>query len=1007
METESFDTPNLDVDNILEGLNRVQQEAVTSDANVLQILAPPGSGKTRTLTSRVAWMLANGIIPSNVIVATFTNKASKEMKERISKMIGGGLENRLIIGTFHSIATRYLRKYGHLIGLPKEFGIADTGDTKTIISRIIKRNKFPKTEGTDAGNYGSRISTLKSKMQSVDDYIASQKKTNSNDEFSIIYDQYEKELKSSNLLDFDDLLLRCLDLLRAHPLCVSNIEAVLIDEFQDTNLIQFDLMCLFATKRNRITIVGDPDQSIYGFRAAEIGNLKTMQQVYPDTIVVNLEENYRSSAAILQCSLEVIEQDKARPQKGITPTHEIGTSPVLRKLPSPNAEARWIVQEVLRLRGLTGNLFTYNDFAILVRSSGLAREIEPQMNNNRIPYRLIAGTKFFERREVKPVLDYLRVVLDPDNSEALARVLNVPKRRLGPKSIEGLIAEAHKRGMSIWTLIRKGVRGDLTFQTSIGKPAEQSLNQFIKVITDTQKLLKPADNAEQYEIAPIIQYLLDKVDYRNFVETHLQAPGEDKWPHVEELVVQATEFCNNLEHGTDEVDLPESDADGGPTEESKISIALGRFLANAALASVKEGPEVEGEGGDGVLTISTIHNAKGLEWPVVFVPGCYQGSIPHSRSEDTDEERRLLYVAMTRAQTLLYLSYPFEVRDRKSGEKPEDNLKPLMVPRGPIITPQIIQSFSKIMLRECPTIEKIQATMKTACLPSKDDWVESDDPAITYGTYTEDEFRDDDDGYGAYQLRAERSHVGKPANIHTSSFTSNYNKANSYSANRTTMSTAFSAQSTTMQGFTSANRHMHRLANSHMESEADVRRTAFKRKSDGISGEKDSAQETQTKIAKQKADKSSKGGSKKKVQANNLKNYFQKPSNDLPEVLPVTQQPLKAATGNPALDLKPVKEEKYIYLSSSPDRPPRQRDVVTQNRQLNDQMRRKPPVSKFTSVSNMVGNSSSYIAPTTMSRMTTAATNSGSPADTSTMPHKTLGMRRSMSGWSDRHGAKK
>ncbi|KAF3918242.1 hypothetical protein ABW21_db0200468 [Orbilia brochopaga] len=1007
----------IDVDKILHGLNFSQRDAVTSSADILQILAPPGSGKTRTLTSRVAWMLANGTSPSNIIVATFTNKASREMKERISKMIGGGLENRLIIGTFHSIATRYLRKYGHLIDLPRDFGIADTSDSSAIITRIIKRNKYPTTDGNDAGNLRSRISTLKAKRMSVDEYILSQKKNNHNDDFGKIYEQYEKELKSSNLVDFDDLLLRCLDLLRGHPLCVSNVEAVLIDEFQDTNLVQFDLMCLFAYKKNRITIVGDPDQSIYGFRAAEIGNLNTMKQVYPDTIVINLEENYRSSAAILHCSLEVIEQDKARPQKGITPTHEIGISPVLRKLTSPDAEARWIIQEIIRLRALTGNLFKFGDIAILIRSGGLARDIEPQMNYHRIPYRLIAGTKFFERAEVKVVLDYLRVVVNPNNSEALAKVINVPPRRLGTKSIEGLVAEAYKRGIPVWTLIRKGVRGDLTFQTPITKPGQQSLSQFIRLILDTQNMLNSAKHADKENVAPIIEHLLDKIGWKQHVESH-QKPGEDRWPHVEELVTQATEFCNNLAAGIDEVDLPDTDAEGNPAEVSKVALALEKFLANAALATAKEGPEVEGQDGEGVLTISTIHNAKGLEWPIVFVPGCYTGSIPHSRSEDSDEERRLLYVAMTRAQTLLYLSYPCELRDRKSGEKQESNLcdflaesqlAPLLTSKGPTITSQTIESFSKIMSRDCPTAEQVKQTLEASQLQWQDDWVESDDPPGTVSRTMQM------NGYNPYQLRGGvqsfRS-AGPVASTSVSIINSSYRRTDGFSVNRTTVASGISSQmtTTTMAGFTSANSVRNMLASSQLECEADVRRQQLKRKSDGISsnesGDPQSQNTNQNKNARAKTNKNS-----KTKPENTLMNFFARQVGTLPQPQPLPQpiaRPLVSTIGNASATTinKTEKNEQFIILSSSPERPPR-RDIIAQNRELQEQMRRNPPVSGLASQSSRVlprGPSTSYIAPTTISQM--ASTSDLSGADAS-LPRKTLGMRRAMGGWSDRQTARK
>ncbi|KAK6508500.1 hypothetical protein TWF506_010588 [Arthrobotrys conoides] len=982
---EALQSPNalVDVDQVLEGLNKVQREAVTSEAEVLQILAPPGSGKTRTLTSRVAWMLANGMNPSNIIVATFTNKASKEMKERISKMIGGGLENRLIIGTFHSIATRYLRKYGHLIGLPGAFGIADTSDSSAIITRIIKKNKYSTMDGNDAGNIKSRISNLKSKMQSVDEYIATQKKSNHNDEFSKIYTQYEKELKNSNLLDFDDLLLRCLDLLRAHPLCVSNIEAVLIDEFQDTNLVQFDLMCLFASRRDRITIVGDPDQSIYGFRSAEIGNLKAMQEVYPHTIVVNLEENYRSSAAILTCSLEVIQQDKARPAKGITPTHELGISPVLRELPSSDAEARWIAQEVLRLRALTGNLFTFDDIAILVRSGSLAREIETQMTQKRIPYRLLAGIRFFERAEVKTVLDYLRVVFDPNNNEALLRILNTPRRGLGDKAFRELSDAAGKKDTSIWNIVQKAARGDIKV-VGISNAGITGLSKFVKVIRETQNAFQSEQSQDSEVIGKIIQTLLEKIDYKIYVGEKLQGEFEDRWQHVEEFIAQAVDFCGNVMTGFDEADLPDTEAEGNPVEESALITALGKFLATAALASVKEGPEAAGSGdGSGVLTISTIHNAKGLEWPIVFIPGCYNGSIPHSRADDHDEERRLLYVAMTRAQVLLYLSYPSKLWDRKSG-----STRRLMATRGPDITLEKILSFSNIVSRECPTREMVQATINAAGLLILEDRVESDDPISQIGGYSKGW-----DNYGSQPQNSSGRGFQRSSSGGFSTYSSwsapAYSRTNSYpSTSRTTMASKFSVQSTTMQGFNTAKSHMHTLVNSQLECEADTQKKSTKRKSDKISEDGFGSQQIQPKVSKKKLDNSK--------SENTVTNYFRKPSDGLPEPQPFLQ-PSKTAS---------KEKEKHIYLSSSPERPPPKRDITAQNKKLLDEMRHNPPTSNFTSVAGMIGGSTSYTAPTTMSRMTAVVTNAGSTTSTlsttSSKTTKTYGVKISKTGWSNR-----
>lgn len=375
-------------DGLLVNLNPSQQAAVSSFADTLAILAGPGSGKTHTLTSRTAWLLAQGLQPWNVIVATFTVKAAREMKERIGKLIGNGMESKLILGTFHSIARRYLARYGHLIDIKKDFGIADSADSLAIIKRIVKKNNFI----IDPKITRSRISGKKARGAGYRDKEPENKsgaKTVDAQEFEICYAEYEEALKRSNLLDYDDLLLRCVDLLRHHPSCVSNVEAVLIDEFQDTNIVQFDLMRLFAAQRKRVTIVGDPDQSIYGFRAAEQKNYKRLLKMYPETVTISLEENYRSSGAILLTALNIIEQDSSRVAKSLLATHTVGTRPVLRKLSDAHKEAEWIITEIQRIRGLTGELLDLNDFAILLRSAALSRLIESALGKAGIAYRMV------------------------------------------------------------------------------------------------------------------------------------------------------------------------------------------------------------------------------------------------------------------------------------------------------------------------------------------------------------------------------------------------------------------------------------------------------------------------------------------------------------------------------------------------------------------------------------------------------------------------------------------
>ena len=588
------------------------------------------------------------------------------MKERISELIGNGMEARLILGTFHSVCRRYLVCYGHLIGIRKGFGIADTSDSASIIKRIIKRLNL-NIEPTKAK---ARISSSKSRgvgyaevaQQEAKKTTTTTTKNLDHEEFARVFEAYENQLEKSNLLDYDDLLLRCVDLLRQHPTCVSNVEVVLIDEFQDTNLVQFDLMRLFAAKKRRVTTVGDPDQSIYGWRSAEITNLRRMQKQYPDTLVIHLEDNYRSSGAILLAAREVIEQDESRVPRPLLPTHCPGTVPVLRRLPSAEIEASWIISEILRSIGMTGGLLAYSDFAILLRSASLSRNIESAMGKAGLPYRMVGGPKFFDRVEIKILLDYLRVVSQPNNNDALVRIVNVPARGLGATTVKALLEEAEAKGRSFWALSKDVIQGHTISNTRISKPAQQRLSSLINIILTARR--KMSDTRAVVSPEELLKYIMKKLDFQAYLEKAYENDHEARWANVEELLAQAADNTSILDERVvesegDEESLPNiqglEQQQSNPAED-----ALSKFLANVVLATElqREDESDEGEAAKAHITISTIHAAKGLEWPVVFIPSAYQGSLPHSRAEDTDEERRLLYVAMTRAQALLYMSCP-------------------------------------------------------------------------------------------------------------------------------------------------------------------------------------------------------------------------------------------------------------------------------------------------------------------------------------------------------------
>ncbi|KAK3057926.1 ATP-dependent DNA helicase srs2 [Extremus antarcticus] len=649
------------MDDILHGLNKAQREVVTSEASVLQVLAPPGSGKTKTLTSRVAYLIAfKHLKPWNIVTCTFTKKAANEMKERIRSFIGEELSKQIKLGTFHSIAGQYLRKYGQHIGLAKDFGVADTSDSKAIIKRIIKKHDLT----SEAPKASGRISANKCKgIESAQ--FAQTAKNVDQQEFAVIFSEYEAELKASNLLDYDDLLLRCCFLMRTHPQCVSNVEAVLIDEFQDTNTVQYDLMSLFAQQRNMITIVGDPDQSIYGFRHAEIKNLKLMKDQWRDTLTINLEENYRSSGAILHAAQTVIEQDESRPPKKLQATHNYGLRPVLRKLPSAAAEAAWLVAEIKRMCALSGGVLQHSDFAILLRSAALSRVIEAALGRDGMPYRMVGGLKFFERVEVKLVVDYLRVINQPNHGEAVERIINLPPRRIGDATVKSLREEASKRDMSFWDLICGIAQGKTRSTTKLNAPAEKGLASFVNVILSGRRKLEVAED-EQISLVGLINLVAKKIDLQTYLKNKYENEYEAKWSNVEELMAQAADASDpeRLKALMEEDTLPAvDDLDQRSTgNEDALSI----FLANIALTATAETKTEEGTEPVPQVTISTIHSAKGLEWPVVFLPACYEGSIPHSRSDDNDEERRLLYVGMTRAQAMLYLSCP--IKDTQKQE---------------------------------------------------------------------------------------------------------------------------------------------------------------------------------------------------------------------------------------------------------------------------------------------------------------------------------------------------
>ncbi|EKV07856.1 ATP-depentend DNA helicase, putative [Penicillium digitatum] len=783
------------MDPILDGLNHAQREAVTSSGSILQVLAPPGSGKTKTLTARVAYLLSHhGYQPHDVICCTFTIKASREMRERLAKLIGEKLESRLILGTFHSICRRYLVKYGYLIGLRKGFGIADSDDTRAILRRTIKRLK----SSIEVKAAQGRISRHKAHGLGPD-ALADRAKAEEI-ELVEIYRAYESALAASNLLDYDDLLLRCGDLLRDHPQCVSNVQAVLVDEFQDTNVIQYELMNLFASKNRRITVVGDPDQSIYGFRSAEIQNLKRMQRRYSNTTVVLLEDNYRSAGSILNAAQEVIEQDTSRPAKALLATHSFGTLPVLRRLPTPSAEAQWMVLEIKRCAAMTGGLLRMSDFAVLLRSASLSTQIETAFGRAGIPYKMVGGRKFFDRTEVKILLNYMRVVGHTGHSDALINIVNVPPRRIGDETIKQLTSGAEKAKIPLWDYIKDVIQGRRSTEKKLQKAAEQGLCFLVKLIEASRQKLQECEDASAPRV--LIEFIAERLSFQEYLIRTYPLDEDSRWANVKELMHQANEVAAFEGEEVDkEMDLPEIEGvqqqHAHPGEE-----ALTRFLANVALATeitTKEETK-DGDQPSEKVTISTIHAAKGLEWPVVFVPAVYNGSIPHSRAEVVEEERRLLYVAMTRAQALLYLSVPIRQPRLGEGEDSATTVTPFLPPKltktrfrptGPSLHEKVVYAIADILRRPRPSLDDIYQGLEFLPSTLDDRWTaEGEEDRSTF-----------DDTTNSHDTSGEPNPKRRRSDMNQGPKPTTYISSTGYTMNN---STGFTIPTTVSSGFTSA-----------------------------------------------------------------------------------------------------------------------------------------------------------------------------------------------------------
>ena len=619
--------------NLLGGLNTAQQKAVEHVEGPLLIIAGPGSGKTRVIVERVAYLVRTcGVSPRRICVVTFTNKAAKELRDRLGRLLGGPVAEQVTAGTFHALCSRILRVDGEAIGLDKGFTIYDRDDQLGVLKKAFQRaNIEPKKFSPSA--VLSAISGAKAQLLSVEGFRA--KVGSYFDEVVLrAYEEYQGFLYANQAVDFDDLLMRTTQLFRDHSEVLERYQErylhLMVDEFQDTNIAQYTLAKQLAGRWRNFAVVGDPDQSIYGWRHADIRNILNFQTDFPDAETVLLEENYRSTGNILAAASKVISGNEKRVKKELVPTLPKGTPVWVHEVYDEEEEAVWVVQEVDRLRKKSE--LKYSDVAVAYRTNAQSRALEEACIRNGIPYRLVGALKFYQRKEIKDVIAYLRVLNNPADDVSMERVVNVPPRGIGQKSVDELTRWARTLGVPM----RKALEilaEDPSTETAIPKAGQAALERLGILMNELQEA------SQTMPVAEFLDLVLDHTRYRSYLHVGHTEDEVDRWDNVKELRTVAADFAN----------VPPEDG-------------LNAFLEQVALVSDVDNAD---DGGDG-LTLITLHQAKGLEYPTVFMVGMEEGMLPHMRSFDDpasmEEERRLCYVGMTRAKEHLYLTRAFRRR---------------------------------------------------------------------------------------------------------------------------------------------------------------------------------------------------------------------------------------------------------------------------------------------------------------------------------------------------------
>ncbi|KAL7752579.1 ATP-dependent DNA helicase srs2 [Sorochytrium milnesiophthora] len=636
-------------------LNARQHAAVTSTSPTTIVLAGPGSGKTKVITSRVAHLvMERGVDPARIVVVTFTNngsKAANEMLARSENLIGSRGASKLQLGTFHALCAKYLRKYGHTIGLASNFSIANSHTSEKIAKEIL--TEVDGDSDMKVKQYLSLVSAAKAHSLNHKDYAKIHEKDR---HFSLVaefYNQYQQALAVQNLLDFDDLLMRGREVVAASYAITNSIDYVLVDEFQDTNTTQYELTLSLCSRCNNLTIVGDPDQSIYGWRNANITNLKQLMKQFPDANTIRLEENYRSTQGILTAACRIIEQDQKRLEKTLFTSNDAGHKVFMRMLSDANAEASFVAMEAQRLVKESKGFFTYSDIAVLVRAASLTRVLEDKLMEHQVPYNIVGGLRFFDREEVKDLMAYLQLCINPADTVSFKRAINTPTRGLGRAAVPKFLSKAQAMQTTPCDVVEQYASGQK--MTGLERVSVTGSKEFTKVLLSLRQQL-----SEGRKIGDILLKLIADIDYVAYLRHVHKEDVSARVDNIQELATYASEFERNahLEHQKEEEE-PASSQHRLTTEQ-----VLARFIETITLAASHD--EGEAKEVNQCITISTLHSSKGLEWPIVFMVGVeeltetiLQGFLPHVRAtspEQIDEERRLLYVGMTRARSLLYMT---------------------------------------------------------------------------------------------------------------------------------------------------------------------------------------------------------------------------------------------------------------------------------------------------------------------------------------------------------------